>query len=121
MLKIRREQMATFSADMAERFESRLVARVEEHFPEDHAEQGDDGVRQTIRAGVALAHDYGIRAERDVARFVLLLYELGPDFDVSPRYPWAPGVLARKGASGTEKMDLLCDLAAEKAGARRLE
>ena len=121
MLKIRREQMQTFSADMAERFEDKLVARVKEHFPSDYVEQGEEHVRQNIRAGAALANDYGIHTERDVARFVLLLYELGPDFDVDPRHPWAADVLARKGTSGTKKMNLLCDLAADEAGARRLE
>ena len=107
MLRIRREQMDAFAGHMAEQFERKLVARLRSLFPDKTRDVTDSALRESIRAGGEVAAAYGVAAERDVARFVLLQHQLAPDFDISPSYPWARETLVRTNLTGTEKMDAL--------------
>ena len=78
------------------------VARVCDHlercFPHRCRALGPDGVREAVDHGIARAAAYGIRSERDVCKYVDLMFVFGRDFDLPAEQPWAAKILATAGA-----------------------
>lgn len=110
-MRIRREQMDALRAHMARQFEDRLVADVHELFPKECSALGAEGVREQVRGGCAAAEAHGFETEADVARYVYLMFALCPDFDTSPRYPWAAAILSDEALEPPQKIDALYDRA----------
>ncbi len=80
------------SDDRHRGFERRLIAHLNRSFPAECATLGGEGIRQAVRSGIALAATYGIRLERDICRYVDLMFVLGHDFDRD--LPWASDILS---------------------------
>ena len=93
MLIIRRAQMRVFKRHLRRDFERMVVAHLREHFPDDCAQLGDEGLRDRVHDGVRRAARWGLGAERDVRVFIDLMFALGPDFDADPSLPWARAIL----------------------------
>lgn len=118
MLKIRKEQKERLSQVMIRRFEDRMIEHLQRFFPARAAELGEAGLREHIHHGVARAASYEIVAERDVCKYIDLMFSLGRDFDVDPALPWARAILRHPSISGpTAKVMLLVEIAKE--GGRR--
>lgn len=110
MLRIRQEQMEEFNRCEAVKFENRMVEHLEENFPEECEEMGEEAVRETIRYGISRADSYGIEFEQDVCNYVNLMFVLGRDFDTDPGLPWAKRILNDPELDHpTDKMDALYD------------
>ena len=93
MFQMRKAHMQAFAETSRKSFEDRMVAHLQKHFPE-HCEQlGEPAVRETIQYGIDRAATYGIKAERDVCKYIDLMCAFGPDFDENDRYHWAHGIL----------------------------
>ena len=93
MLTIRKEQMDAFSHAALRIFECRMVAHLNRHFPKRCAKLGEDGVREWIRYGIERARTYGIVSERDVCKYIDVMFVYGRDFDTDRRRPWAGQIL----------------------------
>ncbi len=119
MLVIRKAQMEVFAENARQNFEDRLTARLckksERKLQETDNEAVRqlmrtamaDGVRELVRSGMVRAPDYGLTTEYEVASFVELTYDVAPDFDTSPKTPWAAQILNDDGIAGPEKIKQL--------------
>lgn len=82
MLTIRRNQIDRWSEGDPARFVEQILAKVRSQHPT--FRQSDDMLRSSIRAGIARARKNGLRADRDVSAFVLIMFEVAPNFDQQP-------------------------------------
>lgn len=95
MLVIRDAQLAALGARHRAAFSGRLVAHLERFFPERCQALGPGGVAEAIEHGVDRAALYGIVAERDVCKYVDLMFVFGRDLDRAEVHPWAARILSK--------------------------
>ena len=93
MLIIRKEQMERLKEKERQGFVERMKDYLEKIFPDQTASLGEEGLRKEIHHGVETAEKYRMASEREVARYVELMFYLGRDFDTSPKTPWAAPIL----------------------------
>jgi hypothetical protein len=93
MLMIRNEQMAVFKSHLENRFKNRLAIHVYTHFPAKCQYFGEERVQAAIHSGVERAKGYGIVSERDIAKYVHLVFAFHEEFDCDPELPWAARIL----------------------------
>ncbi len=93
MLCIRSEQMATFFEYARRQFEDRMVAHLLRCFPDPVAALGEQETRKAVQHGMERAETYGITAERDVCRYIDVMFAFGRDFDTDKELSWAAGIL----------------------------
>ena len=96
MLVIRKEQMAVFLRLQLKEFEDKTCERLLKLKPDQCRKLGEKAVRKSIQDGIERSFRYGIKTERDIARYINIMYTLGFDFDTDPRYPWAADILVNK-------------------------
>jgi hypothetical protein len=118
MLVIREEQMEVLREYMRRRFEDRMVAHFREFWTEECDAMGEESVRQMIRKGSERAAAHGITKEYDIARYVNIMFALGPDFETDPATEWAGRVLSDEELGPRPRMDLLCDRVEQELEAR---
>ena len=92
-MKLRKEQIEAFSAAARQDFEDRMVEHLNEFFPRHCKAMGAEGVRQEVRYGVERARAYDITSQRDVCKYIDLMFVYGRDFDTAPKLPWAARIL----------------------------
>lgn len=92
-MKLSQRQMQGFSEAATKDFEDRMGHHVQECFPEQCEALGDTETREAIREGIGLASDYGITLERDVCRYISLMFAFGRRFDRDRQLPWAGRIL----------------------------
>jgi hypothetical protein len=92
-VQIRAEQIDSFSESVSKSFENRMVLHLNKHFPEHCKALGEPGVREAIDTGIQKAKNYRIVSERDVCKFITLMFAFGRDFDTDPKLPWASNIL----------------------------
>lgn len=107
MLGIRREQLVAFSRDEANKFEDWMVAHANRFFQPKCGAIGESKLREVIRYGIHRAGAYGLKAKRDVCKYIDVMLALGRDFDSDVRFPWVPQILAQQAAPGTRAQTLL--------------
>jgi hypothetical protein len=115
---VRKEQMDAFGELMRKGFEDRMVVHLNEVLPSRSAELGEEKLREEIRFGMESAASYEIVTERDVARYIDLMFLLGRDFDASPATPWARPILTDKSSSAENRVRRL-QLTARKVQAQK--
>jgi hypothetical protein len=93
MFKIRKEQMDLFEEAAILNLEERTVDYLRASLPFHSEVHGDIGLREVVRLGRQRAAGYGITAEGDVQRYVLLMFGMGSHFDRDPLLPWAAATL----------------------------
>jgi len=81
MFIIRRAQMEKFSEAAVSRFEGKLMIHLRTLFPRVCSRLGEQGVRDVIQHGIRRAAEYGIVRERDVSRYIGVMFMFGPEFD----------------------------------------
>ena len=78
---------------MRRRFEQRVYQHVREFFPNRCRELRPQGTREWIALGIERAAKYGFVLERDVCKYIDLMFHLGKDFDNDPLLPWVRPIL----------------------------
>lgn len=74
-------------------FYRRLIAQLEDLYPEKHKYVGELSLRRMIQRGIQSASGHRITRERGVATYIGLMFFLGSGFDTDPQFPWASDVL----------------------------
>ena len=98
-LRLRPEQMKAFAEAARKRFEDRMVRSIRRLFPDVWKKAGEERTRARIRYGIDRAARHGIEEERDVRRYIHMMYRFGDDFETNP---WAQEILVRKDADPVE-------------------
>ncbi|MCJ7821086.1 MAG: hypothetical protein MUP53_07770 [Bacteroidales bacterium] len=112
MLKIRKEQMATFRAAAFKRFEDDMVEHVKEFFPNHYRTAGEPIVRNVIQYGIERSQIYGFITERNMCLYITVMFMLGSNFDTDFFFPWAPVILKDKSETDPSvRADKLADTA----------
>ena len=107
MLIIRDEQMLVLLRAKEGAFIERLAADLERFYPDACERLGRQGVRAVVERGIVKAAEYRIGRAAEVGQFLLLMFELGFDFDLDPWYDWAYRILRHTRADAQERLDLL--------------
>jgi hypothetical protein len=90
---IRQKQMETLSQAAVKDFENRMVIHLNKFFPEQCEALGEPKTREAIQYGIKRAAIYEIETERDVCKYIDLMFAFGRDFDIDPGLPWAARIL----------------------------
>lgn len=97
MLVLRRPQIKAISYLARERFVQRMEAHVRQYFPEDTGALEPDALRAVVEQGIERAEKHGFTADRDITRYLNLMFTFGREFDRDPSLGWATRLFARKG------------------------
>lgn len=92
-MTIREQQMTALSRDCLEDFENRIAAHLLRCFPSECRALGGGSVQDRIRFGIERSAEYGLTLERDVCKYIDLMFAFGSNFDKDPTSPWASGIL----------------------------
>jgi hypothetical protein len=96
MLLIRKPQLEALGARHRSAFAARLGEHLGRFFPERCRVLGPEGVAEAIEHGITRAALYGLTSERDVCKYIDLMFVFGRDFDRAECQPWAARILARR-------------------------
>lgn len=116
MWTIRREQLLAMGGLRLEDFEVRALAHVRKFFPEPCRSLGERGTRDLVRRGIERARGYGFTSERDLCKYLNLIFTFGEEFDT--RLPWAASIL-RLGGAPSRRMARLYERALAREGKDR--
>ena len=108
MIAVRDAQIKEMAAGRRASFIDRMVVHLRTHFPK-HSEKVDEPTaRRVIEYGITQAAAYGIETERDVCKFITLMWAFGHNFDRNPALPWAAEILGNQiYLTGTERIEAL--------------
>lgn len=112
--KIRPEQLRALEMSPRRVFEARMAAHLESFFEDQCARLGEGGQRSAIRYGLSRARRHGLTREREVCKYIDLMFTFGRDFDTRPDLDWVPEVLELN-CRPSVKMKRLMDAALEVA------
>ena len=104
---LRESQFAVLSRRKEKVFEDRLVDHVQRFFPEQAEALKRDALLSLLEVGLAKARSYGLRSERDLCKFMNLIFTFGLNFDVDERLPWARRNLEATGIGPTLRINRL--------------
>lgn len=93
MIVIDERNFASFERASLERFFADMRAHVERCFPEQFRALERETLDELLRHGLARARTHGFSGERDVCKFIDLMFVFGRDFDRDPQFPWASEIL----------------------------
>ena len=105
MFVMKQPHFEAFRMVAAEGFEDRMVTHLRTKFRRECEQIGEDDVRRRIQDGMKRSGRYEIRSERDVARFIRLMFGIRPDFDTSRQTRWAAEILAETDVRPAERLD----------------
>ena len=88
MLKIREEQLAALRSTLVRSFHQKLLRHVREYFREETEDRGNGELLDHIRKTLERAGTYGLRAERDLFKYINISMIYGPDFDQKEETAW---------------------------------
>jgi len=106
MLVFRKEQMRAMAQATLEAFQGRLTEQIREDFPSDAEALGSEKLKSVVRGGVEKALAYGFETERDLSRYLYLMFTFGAGFDKDPAFPWAREILALEAAPDSKMQQL---------------
>jgi hypothetical protein len=104
MLIIRKEQMTMLQERERQGFVGRMKDYLKKNFPEQTGSLGEAGLREEIHHGMETAEQYRMASEREVARYIELMFYLGRDFDTSPETPWAAPILKDRFSNAANRL-----------------
>jgi hypothetical protein len=107
MLKLRKEHLDAFEAQVVSLFAARVVAHVKAVWPAESGELGDSAVTDIVRTTVQRAASLGLLSELDVVRFVDLSFILATNFETNPLAGWTRSILADRSLAPVAKLDRL--------------
>jgi len=107
--------MKIFNNYMLNHFEKSMVGHLYSVFPNNCNALGETEVRNIVHYGIERARFYGIVIERDVSKYINLMFLFGRDFDTDPAFPWAAKILNEDyNGKGLKKIDVLYDKASRR-------
>jgi hypothetical protein len=86
MLKIRKEQMSVFQQQAERNFIDSVVKQLRTDHVETVQDIPEDKLYKRVEYGTQRAREYGLTWENNLATFVILMFEIGPDFDKFPAF-----------------------------------
>lgn len=92
-------------------FVDRMTDHLRKHFPAYCDGLGESLTRQAILEGIGRASEYSIVGDRNVCRFIDLLFAFGPTFDLEPDFAWAREILEDSSVDSAAKMKRLYNTA----------
>jgi hypothetical protein len=112
MLAIRKKQLDALSTVQRISFDNRMLTHLKKFFPAQYDGLGDERALDAVHYGIARAATYGMTSERDVCKYIDLMFALGRDFDTDPRFDWAQPILTNPGLPDpSARIELLYDAA----------
>lgn len=109
---IRQQQIAVLSQVCLTKFEDGVAGHLNRCFPGECEALGEKGIQDVIRYGIERAASYGFTLERDVCKYIDLMFAFGHDFDRDPGLPWAYRILEDETfTNATAKIERLFDAA----------
>jgi hypothetical protein len=105
MLKLRKQHLDAFEAQVVSVFAARVIAHVKAVWPAECKELGDPAVAETVHKAIQRAAAIGLSSEYDVVRFVDLAFILARDFDTNPFAIWTRPILADRTLAPSAKID----------------
>lgn len=88
MLTLRHEQMKALRRQRQEQFLERLAAHARRFFPRQTEGLRAHDLRQVCRSALQRGSRHGLSTERDLCKFLNLVFVFGPEFDEDPALPW---------------------------------
>ena len=114
MLTLRKEQIDTLADTKAENFETLLLDHLLTFFPQRCSQLGNDAVHKIICSGIEKAESYGFESQRDICKYIDLLFVFGTDFDCRSDLPWSRQLLQDRGTRDSlTQMERICQAAVE--------
>jgi hypothetical protein len=107
MLRLRKEHLEAFEAQIVNNFALRVLAHAKAVWPVETGELGDAPTLELVRGAIKRGAALGLTIEFDIVRFVDLTFILGKDFDTNPLGAWMRPVLADRTLTPTAKVDKL--------------
>jgi hypothetical protein len=107
MLKLRKEHLDGFEAQVIGLFETRVIAHVKAVWPPECAELGDPAVAEIVKTAIKRAAALGLSFEFDIVRFVDLAFILAKDFETNPLIGWARTIISDRSLAPAAKVDRL--------------
>lgn len=92
-MTIRHQQMQSLADASVSKFEARMTEHLERCFPVQCKASDEMRIHSTIRYGIERAASYGINLERDVCKYIDLMFVFGRDYDRDPGLPWVSEIL----------------------------
>jgi hypothetical protein len=90
---LREAQVEALRMPSSEGFVGRVEAHLRRFFPGECARLGGKpALRAVVDHGMARAAHHGLRSEREVCKYLDLMFAFGRDFDRDPRLPWAVAI-----------------------------
>ncbi len=93
MMYVSPEFFESASENARERYIDRVLAHVQEFFPERCQKLGAARTRDAVCYGLERGESYDLTSELDLCKFVDVMFTLGPRFDEDPEWSWTAGVL----------------------------
>lgn len=118
MLKIREEQLETFSKSELRRFVQRAAAHLRERAPERFVEKTAGEVEALAGVAVDQARAHGILSERDLVGLLELLVAVNGIDDLEGarrRFPWMDAILSDGWIPPARKVEMIRKRAASEA------
>src|SRR5258708_27002900 len=107
MLKLRKEHLDAFEAEVIRLFTLRVIAHVKAVWPAECDELGDAPVADTVGSVIQRAAALGLSNQLDVVRFVDLAFILATDFDSNPLAARTRPILVDRALAPSAKLDRL--------------
>lgn len=104
---LKEHQLRHLGSMKEEQFEARLLRHVRRFFPGETRSLDRKALLGVCRFGTEKARAYGLRSERDLCKFINLLFVFGLEFDTSPRFPWARRILGKETVGPTLRVNRL--------------
>lgn len=112
MLIIRKEQIKVLRQYMEKQFEDKMYIHLQKFFPTKYESLGETETGKLISKGIKQASEYEIKSERDVCKFIDLMFVLGENFDKDPSINWTSEILSDESIkSPSIRIKTLCDRA----------
>lgn len=118
MLTIRHEQLDALRRPESAPFERRLYDALEKGYPDEATTMGPEGLRGLIEHGLRTGWRAGLENEESLSRLVVLMLQLGPDFERSPERARALARLRHPRLPGRLKIDMVEELLTARTGGR---
>ncbi len=96
--------MTALTEKKRQRFVERMANYLQKTFPEKTESLGEAGLHEEIHRGMETAKQYQMVTEREVARYIELMFYLGCDFDTSPQTPWAAPILKDRFSNAANRL-----------------
>ena len=86
MLTIRKSQMKVFQREAERNFLDAVLEQLRSSHAAVIKDVEDDILRKRVAYGIARAREYGLTWKTNLTTFVMLMFDLGPEFDRHPAF-----------------------------------